>query len=103
MSPLRLDNLFLYDFIIALLMGKSRKSNPFRDECIVDFSAVRFYGMEFLFVGRPQFPVFNGIMVHPALFGYVAKIRDRLIDRTVFKACKDALKNGSQRRPVTVI
>lgn len=52
MSPLRLDNLFLYDFIIALLMGKSRKSNPFRDECIVDFSAIRLYGMEFLFMRR---------------------------------------------------
>ena len=42
-------------------------AHAFRDECIVDFSAVRFYGMEFLFVGRPQFPVFNGIMVHDLL------------------------------------
>lgn len=71
-------------------------AHAFRDECIVDFSAVRFYGMEFLFVGRPQFPVFNGIMVHPALFGYVPQIGYGFIDGNVFKACKDALKNGSQ-------
>lgn len=52
--------------------------------------------MEFLFVGGPQFPVFNGIMVHPTLFGYVPQIGYGFIDRNVFKACKDALKNGSQ-------
>ena len=35
-------------------------------------------------------------MMHPALFGYVPQIRYVFIDGNVFKACKDAMENGSQ-------
>ena len=55
-------------------------AHAFRDERIIDFAAVRFDGMEFLFVGRTEFPVFNGVMVHPALFGYVPQVGDGFAD-----------------------
>ena len=68
-----------------------------------NFSPVRFDGVEFFFVGGTKFPVFNGIMVHPALFGYIPQVRDGFADRNVLEACKDAMKYRSQRRPITVI
>lgn len=97
MSLAGLDNLSVYVLIITFPIGKSRKFTvPGGFSAAGRFSAVRFYGMEFLFVGGPQFPVFNGIMMHPALFRYVPQIGYGFIDRNVLKACKDALKNGSQ-------
>ena len=42
-------------------------AHAFCDERIVDFAAVRFDGMEFLFVGGTEFPVFNGIIFHICL------------------------------------
>ncbi len=55
-------------------------AHAFCDERIVDFAAVGFDGMEFLFVGGTEFPVFNGVMVHPALFGYVPQVGDGFAD-----------------------